>query len=388
MRKDRELDEILESIKSRPAENENFRTDEKPMLQPSVQIENDDELVWVDNNDIKEKLNASKEEAPKTLIDIPAPEKAPVQSNFAVQDADDKQDDTSDTEPQSNTVSNKTFVKIVAITVAVMVAIAGVVMAVIHFTKDDSTAAQVEKYDYSTDILKEYEDVYSKTNQIAGSIAISDLKVDKYFTIGEHLNYPYLYNGADIALNQQILSIDVTSLNIDLESLYSTSEAYTQTSQLIEFNTLFEKGTYKVVAAYYTNKLPYDNNNYVFPYSLCGTMTTSAFTTYRSKITSRQLYDTGIDILYTDKLLSVCVDSDTVGENYKFVLLCVKTDNESKTTTVIDNDNIYYPQSYYDNKGTDNPFKYAIGWYPDMIVDQSTGQTQKVEMADVIEKAN
>ena len=179
MRKDRELDEILESIKSRPAENENFRTDEKPMIQPSVQIENDDELVWVDNNDIKEKLNASKEEAPQTLIDIPAPEKAPVQSNFAVHDADDKQDDTSDTEPQSNTVSNKTFVKIVAITVAVMVAIAGVVMAVIHFTKDDSTAAQVEKYDYSTDILKEYEDVYSITNQIAGSIAISDLKVDK-----------------------------------------------------------------------------------------------------------------------------------------------------------------------------------------------------------------
>ena len=121
---------------------------------------------------------------------------------------------------------------------------------------------------------------------------------------------------------------------------------------------------------------------------ISSTMTTSAFTTYRSKITSRQLYDTGIDILYTDKLLSVCVDSDTVGENYKFVLLCVKTDNESKTTTFIDNDNIYYPQSYYDNKGTDNPFKYAIGWYPDMIVDQSTGQTQKVEMADVIEKAN
>ncbi len=385
MRKDRELDEILESLKSRTSQKDVAENKMPQKVEPSVKIENADDLVWVDNNDIKEKLSATKDEAPQPLIDLPAPEKMPAQPVAEV--ADIEQENVSDDEPQSDTVSNKTFVKIVAITVAVLLAVAGVVMAVIYFTKDDQPAVQVEKYSYSTDVLKEYENVYSKTNQIAGSIAISDLKVDKYFTSTQHLNYPYLYNGADITLNQQFVSIDVTNLNIDLESLYATSKAYTQSSQFIEFNTLFEKGTYKVVAAYYTNKLPYHNNNYVFPYNVCGTMTTSGFTTYRSKIKSRQLYDTGYDILYTDKLLSVCVDSDTVGEDYKFVLLCVKTDDKSKTTNVVDNDNIYYPQSYYDKKGIDNPFKYAIGWYPEMIVDQSTGQTEKLTMTDILEKA-
>lgn len=384
MRKDRELDEILESLKSRTPQKNEAEVKLPQRVEPSVKIENADDLVWIDNNDIKEKLSAAKDETPQPLIDLPAPEKAPAPVTEEIDNTGDINAD--DSQPQSNTVSNKAFAIIVAVVVGVLLLIAGIVMAAIYFNKDDDSAKVVEKYSYSTDVISEYKDVYSKTNQISGSIAVSDLNVDKYFTNTQHLNYPYLYNGADITLNQQILSIDVTNLNIDLESLYATSKAYAKSSGLIEFNTLFEKGTYKVVAAYYTNKLPYQNNEYVFPYNLCGTMTTSAFSTYRSKISSRQLYDTGYDILYTDKLLSVCTDSDTLGDDYKFVLLCVKTSDNSKAQNVVDNENVYYPQSYYDQRGIDNPFKYAVGWYPEMIVDQSTGETKKLTMADVVEK--
>lgn len=384
MRKDRELDEILESIKSRKAD------EQAPVLIPKSEPEevlappvvNTDELVWIDNNDIKQKLNNTQNVVDEPLIDLPAPQRktAPTVEE-AVEAAEE--------EPQQpKTVSNKAFVKLVAVTVAVLLAVASIVIAVIYFTKGEEQPQEVEKYSYSQDVLKEYKNAYQKTNQIAGSISIEDLDVEKYFTAEKYLNYPYLYNGADIAVEQQIISIDVSNLDIDLESLYATSDDYINSSQYIEFNTLFEKGSYKVVAAYYINKLPNDNNDYVFPYNLCGTMTKDSFSTYRSKIKSRQLYDTGYDILYTDKLLSICADSNTLDNNYKFVVLCVKTDDISKTTQVVDNNDTYYPQSYYDKLGIDNPYKFAVGWYPEMIVDQSTGETQTLTMNDVLEKSN
>lgn len=224
-------------------------------------------------------------------------------------------------------------------------------------------------------ILEEMCGEYGKNQNVVCKISPKDKDEFIVATSDKEDNYAYAYPSFDAKNEQQFQSIDVSNVGgfDDIESLYSTRDAFLDSSQMYDLTTLYSKSSYRVIAAFYTNTVATDDAGYVFPYNCYGNMTEKSFRSYVDKIKSRRLYDTGYNFSYDDKFLTLSVDSDFM-PNFKFVVLCVKNTqkNTEKSTTAIDNESVHYPQAWYDKNGETNPYRFSSNWYPEIYtVDNS-----------------
>lgn len=260
--------------------------------------------------------------------------------------------------------------KIIIAIVVVAVALSGATIGV-YEAKFGYVRPYEKKYDivYPKGIQKEFCDDYGKDITIRGSLYVPDIESRHYVVKSKDNKHSYLERGSTIDFDQQFRAIHVDKKNYDLENIYATTDGYLNSSQQIEFNTLYNKEIYKVVACYYTNKSASTEDEYVFPYNLYGNMTMRSFAEYQDKIESRRLYNTGYNFNYFDSFLTISVDSDFM-ENYVFVVLCTKVDgNVKKGEIAKENKKIHYPQSYYDAKKEHNPYQFASEWYPEIYLD-------------------
>ncbi len=141
---------------------------------------------------------------------------------------------------------------------------------------------------------------------------------------------------------------------------------------IIEFNTLEKYITWKIYAVFITNRLPNEDNGYVFNY-IYPHMEGPNFNGYISEINKRTLYFTGVDIQEGDKLLtlSTCNRSlDLPGYRAQGGIVIVARavrpgeDATVDTSRAYVNENPKYPQIYYKKHGIENPFKNDKKWYP------------------------
>ncbi|MBE6785473.1 MAG: sortase [Ruminococcaceae bacterium] len=145
---------------------------------------------------------------------------------------------------------------------------------------------------------------------------------------------------------------------------YKTLEGYKK-APVISFNTLYNDYNFKIIAAMITNIDPKDDNGYVFTYYWTNLNNELNTTAYLNQLSQRSLYDTGVDVLPTDKLLTLstcCKDF----ENARFVIVARLVrpgeSTEVDTSLAVENPNPRYPQAYYDEKGEENPFANAYKW--------------------------
>lgn len=134
---------------------------------------------------------------------------------------------------------------------------------------------------------------------------------------------------------------------------------YFKKHPIIHFDTLFEKHDWKVYAVILTNGSVDSNNGYFFDFTFdnCSDL---CFEEYIQELDKRKLYDTGVDILPTDKLLTLCTCTYEFDDARLLVIARMVREGESsevdtdlarfKTTPV------KYPESYYDNP-RQNPYK-------------------------------
>lgn len=134
---------------------------------------------------------------------------------------------------------------------------------------------------------------------------------------------------------------------------------------VITFNTLYKDYSWKVVAAFVTNAYEEDDNGYLFRYYFASLSTQDRFAAYLNEMSQRSLYDTGVDVLPTDKLLTLSTCSHEF-DDARFVVVArlvrpgESTDVDVSKATV--NPNPRYPQAYYDKKKLDNPYANASRW--------------------------
>lgn len=145
---------------------------------------------------------------------------------------------------------------------------------------------------------------------------------------------------------------------------YRTLEGYKK-APVISFNTLYGDYNFKIIAAMITNIDPKDDNGYVFTYYWTNLNNDLSRTSYLNQLSQRSIYDTGVDVLSSDKLLTLstcCKDF----ENARFVIVARLVrpgeSTEVDTSKAIENKNARYPQAYYDKKGKENPFANAYKW--------------------------
>ncbi len=145
---------------------------------------------------------------------------------------------------------------------------------------------------------------------------------------------------------------------------YRTLEGYKK-APVISFDTIYSDYDFKVIATIVTNIDPKDDNDYVFTYYWTNLNNELNRTAYLNQLSQRSLYDTGVDVLPSDKLLTLstcCKDF----ENARLVIVARLVrpgeSTEVDTSKAVENKNPRFPQAYYDEKGKENPFADAYKW--------------------------
>ena len=145
---------------------------------------------------------------------------------------------------------------------------------------------------------------------------------------------------------------------------YKTITGY-KSAPVITFNTLYTDYKWKVIGVMITNGHSKDDNGYLFPYTFTNLSSTSKMSAYLSELAQRSLYDTGVDVLPTDKLLTLSTCSHEFEDARLVVVARLVRPGESAevdTSRVVVNSKPRYPQAYYNKKGMTNPYKNSSKW--------------------------
>lgn len=156
------------------------------------------------------------------------------------------------------------------------------------------------------------------------------------------------------------------------KTIFGTLDAYKKIdgfkkAPVITFNTLYKDYHWKIIAAFITNAYGKDDvNNYIFPYYFTKLSTYDRFSAYLNELSQRSLYDTGVDVVATDRILTLSTCSHEF-EDARFVVVArlVRPGESTSvdTTKAVVNSNPRYPQAYYSAKKIKtNPYKNASQW--------------------------
>ena len=147
---------------------------------------------------------------------------------------------------------------------------------------------------------------------------------------------------------------------------YKQKEAFIE-NPIIEFNTLYGNYKFKVYCSFITNGSSVDDNGYLLDYTFANLSTTELFAGFVAEINQRKLYSTGVDILPTDKIISLSTCSYEFDNARLVVIGRMLRDGESKevdASKVSDNKNPRYPQAWYDANKKTNPYASYSHWTP------------------------
>lgn len=147
---------------------------------------------------------------------------------------------------------------------------------------------------------------------------------------------------------------------------YQSIEGF-QESPVLQFDTLYRSYTFKVYAAFVTNSKEKDDDDYIFNYTVTDFGTNDKFMEYIAAVDERKYYTTGVDILPTDKILTLSTCSYEFSDARLVVIGRMVRDGESvavDTTLATANEDPRFPQAYYDKTGKTNPYADSPKWTP------------------------
>jgi sortase B len=193
----------------------------------------------------------------------------------------------------------------------------------IHYTEEEEVELEV---------LEEYQTLYNKNKKLIGWLKIDDTIIDypvmqtvnNEYYLDHNFNQEYDKNGS-LFLDKDC---DVVRRNTNLiiyghhmksgkmfGSLNSYSnEEYGKKHALIQFDTIYEKGTYEVM--YVFRSRIYNEDEVVFKYyQFLNAASEAEFNSNMQEMAALSLYDTGVTARYGDELLtlSTCDSSETDG---------------------------------------------------------------------------
>lgn len=147
---------------------------------------------------------------------------------------------------------------------------------------------------------------------------------------------------------------------------YKTIEGYKE-SPIIQYDTIYQTYNFKIIAAFISNSLPEDDNDYVFNYTVNDFSSDDSFMKFVEEIKKRSIFNTNVNVLPDDKLLTLSTCSYEFSKARLVVVARLCRENESPTVDTSEatiNPAPRYPQAWYDAKGMANPYKDDENWNP------------------------
>lgn len=146
---------------------------------------------------------------------------------------------------------------------------------------------------------------------------------------------------------------------------YKTLDGY-KAAPIIQFDTIYAPHKWKIIAAFIINTKAEDDNGYIFNYTFTKMSSNEEFMNYISFVKERSLYDTGVDVLPDDKILTLSTCSHDF-DDARFVVVARLVrpgeTEEVNTSVAHKNEKPRYPQAYYDKKNKKNPYKKSEKWF-------------------------
>lgn len=231
-------------------------------------------------------------------------------------------------------------------------------------------------FKFPTGILCDYALYYSQNPQTVGYIKIENTKIstpvvqadnNKYYLnhdfYGKSTSYgaifaSYKNDMHDLDRNTLIYGHNMTDGSRFADLLNYKNLEYYKKHPIIQFDTLYEKQFWKICAVVITNGSTESDNGYFFDFTFnqCSNL---CYEEYIEELEKRSLYETGVDILPTDKLITLCTCTYEYDDARLLVIARQLRDGESVEvdTSLADyKKTVKYPDSYYDNPNN-NPFK-------------------------------
>lgn len=189
-------------------------------------------------------------------------------------------------------------------------------------------------------MLEAYESLYRRNHDIFGWITIEGTKVDfpvmhtprdpEYY-LHKSFNRTYAYSGVPFmdgacfigCGNYIIYGHHMKNGTMFAPIVGYAEEAFWEEHPLIYFDTLYEMGTYEIVAVFYSRVFQPEETD-VFRYHWYPDLRDPAvFDEYIEQVRAAALYDTGVDVQYGDQLLTLSTCEYTVKDN-RFVVVARK----------------------------------------------------------------
>ncbi|MDR1927903.1 MAG: class B sortase [Oscillospiraceae bacterium] len=124
---------------------------------------------------------------------------------------------------------------------------------------------------------------------------------------------------------------------------------------------------YKIFAVFRTNGYASEDNGYVFQFNTTNFTGKADFDGFIRQLKQRTLINTGVDVAYGDRLISLQTCMYDYSNEFLVVVGRLVRSGESTQLDpgkVTRNSNPRYAQAYYDKREYNNPFKNAERWFP------------------------
>ncbi len=239
-----------------------------------------------------------------------------------------------------------------------------------------------------TGVYNRFDELIAQNADCVGWITVPNTKIDNpvykttdndYYLTNNSLKEPSVY-GAIFADYRDGITVRGNSKNVTLYghhmkdgSMFANLHKYKKMSfykenPVVTFDTKYGTGgQYKVFACMITNSDPMDDNGYFFDFAAPNFRSDEDFMNWVEQVRRRSLYDTPVDVVATDEILTLSTCTYEVKESN---LLCVVVarkvrDGETAAVNTINtsaNSRIIYPAVWYETFGTQKP-TYADGIY-------------------------
>lgn len=263
-----------------------------------------------------------------------------------------------------------------------------------------SNSYRAEDFDNNDKIISEdLKQAYSINNNLVGWLTVPGTEIDtailqsndnshyltydfyeRYTTETTGTNYGNLYldyrcsNTDDVSKNMVIHGHTTGRASGVPKQAFRSLYDYKDMNHFIEnpiirYQTLNGEYTYKICAVFLSTTQKADDNGYMFNY-IYPDMSESNMVGYIEQVQQRMLYETGVSLEPTDKVITLSTCIYDYGKNVDTRLVVVgrllhEGESEEIDASLVKNNPDYRrPQVWYNSKGIANPYKNTEAWVP------------------------
>ena len=190
------------------------------------------------------------------------------------------------------------------------------------------------------DVLDEYKTLYQKNKKLIGWIKIDDTLIDypvmqtsdNEYYLDHNFNQEKDNNGSlfldcECSAYPQSTNLIIYGHHMKSGQMFGglqkyAKESYGKKHSIIQFDTIYEKGTYEVMYVFYSQV--YNENDIVFKYyQFIEANSEEEFNSYMKEMEAVSLYDTGVTASFGDHILTLST-CDYSQEDGRFVVVAKK----------------------------------------------------------------